>query len=257
MSLIVDPNENANQPKQTAQDEPKAPDLPEKLQGKSIEEIAEMYTNLESERGRIANELGEVRGYADRLLKIEENRQVEQPAVKEEEVVIDPTELLADPTTTISKYFEQREAKLREEYDQKMAALEGAVGATSLSVQHNDAQAVLNSPEFIEYCKSDPFRLRAAQMGAAGDQQALVELLNSYKANQGEAYTGDVEGQAPAKAKQAPVFEGSATGDAPATGGPIIKRTDIIKKKLEDPEGYLDPAYQAEIQQAYLDGRVK
>jgi len=261
---LVDPTRDENLEKHTAaaaaeapKDDNPAPEVPDKLKGKSPEEVYEMYLNAEKDRSRMANELGEVRGMADRLLKIEEARAAGEGSQDPvQEVTIDPTELLADPTATISKYFETREAKLREEYDSKIQALEGAVSGTSLTVRHNDAQQILNSEEFIEYCKGDPFRLRAAQMGAAGDQEALVELINSYKAAN-ESHSGDPEGQAPARRSTAPVFEGSATGDAPAPKGEIIKRTDIIKKKLEDPEGYLDPAYQQHIQQAYLEGRVK
>lgn len=254
MSLVdPTPKQDDNSQDDPTQTAPAAPAVPDKLKDKSPEEVYEMYLNAEKDRSRMANELGEVRSMADRLLKIEESRAA--PADEVEEVKIDPTELLADPTATISKYFEQRESKLRSEYDEKISALEGAVAGTGITVQHNDAQQVLNSQEFVDYCKADPFRLRAAQMGAAGDQEALIELINSYKAQSAPSNTDE-----PAREttrQQAPQFEGSATGDAPASTGKIIKRTDIIRKKLEDPEGYLDPAYQAEITTAYQEGRVK
>lgn len=248
MSLVdpTQPQEGANP---QVEDKPKAPELPEKLQGKSVEEIAKMYADLEADRGRLANEVHETRQLTDRLLKIEESRTVDTPQTPEEPISIDPTDLLADPTATISKYFEQREAKLRSEYDAKINQLENAVSNTAVSVQHQDANEILNSPEFVEYCKGDSFRFRTAQMAAAGDRSALVDLINSYKQQASNSQ------EAPASTRSAPQFEGSA--DAPAPSGEILKRTDIVRKKLEDPEGYLDPAYQALITKAYQEGRVR
>ena len=53
---------------ETADDEPAPVKIPVKLQGKSTDDLIAMYTNLESVKGRMANEVGQLRAVIDELL---------------------------------------------------------------------------------------------------------------------------------------------------------------------------------------------
>jgi hypothetical protein len=55
---------------------PQTPQLPEKFRGKSAEEIANAYLEVEREKGRLADEAGRYRGYAEQLWA--EKQQYEQ-----------------------------------------------------------------------------------------------------------------------------------------------------------------------------------
>src|SRR6056297_1567571 len=46
-------------------------EIPEKFQGKSFEDVVDMYRNLEKDYGRKGNEVGELRKLTDELLQLE------------------------------------------------------------------------------------------------------------------------------------------------------------------------------------------
>jgi hypothetical protein len=82
--------------------------LPEKLRGKSLEDIANMYVNLESTYGRMANDLGQQRKLTDRLLDLKrvEDLGKQQPKAVE----VSTSEFLEKPTETLEKFVSSREA---------------------------------------------------------------------------------------------------------------------------------------------------
>lgn len=261
---LIDPlheDSQVNEDGVTMQPEaPETPVVPDKFEGKTREEIAEAYLNLEREKGRLANDLGEQRKLVDRVLSLEENR---NPRQMEEELTvgIDPTDLLANPSGTLDKYFEAREAKLREQYDAKIRQLEGSMGAQQLQSKHQDAETVTNDPRFLEFVQANPVRTRiAAAAVEEQDYQALDYLISEWKERQPKAAAptaAKTESKNSAlDAARAASLEGSSSGDTQSSGK-IFSRTALIRMKLEDPAAYGDPAFQEEVIRAYAEGRVK
>lgn len=221
----------------------------------------ESYRHLEQDHGRLRNEIGESRQLMDRVIRIEEERHAREfPA--EQPQNLDPTDLISDPQATLDKYFEEREKRIRQEYDARIAQLEGSLQTNALSAKHADAAQLVNDPNFLAYVQSSPIRTRVAQQAVQhGDVGALDELLTDYKANRRES-AAEAHQQNPERAKSALDAARRATleSNAPSTASSsdrIISRASIIKKKLEDPEGYSDPAYQEMIMRAYAEKRVK
>lgn len=263
MSIIDPTNDEAQVDNQgrIIQKDPKpeaAPEVPDKLQGKSMEEVYEMYLNAEKDRSRIANELGEQRKLTDRFLKLEEDRQ--QQGQVEEAFELDATDLLADPVNTLDKYFERKEAAIRSQYEDRIKALEGNMGQQQLVAKHPDAQTITNDPKFLAWVQSNPYRARiAGEAVQKQDLDALDYLLTEYKGDVAQPET--VTGAAPVRedphaAVRAASLEKPSAADA-GSGGEIYSRNALIRMKLEDPEGYADPAFQAEIIKAYAEGRVR
>lgn len=219
----------------------------------------ESYRNLEQDRGRLANELGDSRQLMDRVIQLEENRQTDVRAA-EEAFELDPTDLLADPTSTLDKYFEQRESKIRSDYDARIAQLEGQLGQSALSARHSDAEQVVNDPAFISYVQENPIRQRVAAAAVqAQDIGALDDLLTDYKASLGSADTVAPQadpGQAGLEAARAASLE-SAAPSGGTTSGKIFSRAALIRMKIEDPEAYSEPGFQDEMRLAYHEGRVR
>jgi hypothetical protein len=52
-------------------------------------------------------------------------------------------------------------------------------------------------------------------------------------------------------------LEGGSGNDAAAPTGKVYRRADLIRLKMEKPQVYEDPGFQAEILLAYAQGRVK
>ncbi len=231
-----------------------APEVPDKLKGKSMEEVYEMYLNAEKDRSRIANELGEQRKLTDKALSLSQPETAQEEM--EEALSLDPTDLLADPVQTLDKYFESREARIRSQYDSRIQQLESTIGQQSLAVKHPDAEQLTNDPEFLAWVAAQPVRQQLANQAVQNmDYGALDYLLSEYKGSstQSEPAPAKVDHKAAARAAS---FEGSSSGES-ARSGEIYSRNALIQMKIENPEGYADPAFQAEIMKAYAEGRVK
>ena len=74
-------------------------DVPDKFKGKSISDVIESYTQLESEYGRRNSEVGSLRKLTDQLLELGDKKQ-EKAATPKEKVDVDT--LLNDPDAAIN-----------------------------------------------------------------------------------------------------------------------------------------------------------
>ena len=269
MSLIdpvEDPQVNEDgvttQSEESHEEKVEEPSLPDKLRGKSAEEIAEMYLNLEKDAGRLRNEVGETRKLVDRVLELQERQQprYEEREEAESSFELDATDLLADPRGTLDKYFSTREEKLREAYEARIRQIEGHLGAQTLQSKHEDFQQITNDPQFLEFVQSNPYRSKIAQEAVQnGDYNAVDYLITEWKDRQPrDTQTDEAEDPGRDRLREARrvSLEGSSSGDA-RSSGKTYSRQALIRMKLTDPEAYGDPAFQAEILKAYQEGRVK
>ena len=123
--------------------EPEAPDeeisspqIPEKFQGKTPEEIAQSYLELEKELGRKANEVGELRKLTDQYIHQElTRRQVEDP--KESDSKIEFDDLVESPDEVLNKLVDKRV----KQYDEKL---------TQLTQQQQLERFLRENPDFQE-----------------------------------------------------------------------------------------------------------
>lgn len=243
------------------------PNLPEKLQGKSLAEIADMYQNLESLHGRTANELGTMRTLADRLLDLKRTDDLRltnngKPATKPVEIT--SAELLEKPTEALDRFASSRESALESRLDSRLNRLEQSLLGTQFASKHPDAEVTAKSPEFNEWVRQSRVRQRAAASAAAGDFMVADDLLTEFKASRSaratnkDAETDEKTNLAAARAaslETGAAAKGNAGGDAKA--GKVYSRAAIMRLRLEDPEKYYSDDYQTEIQSAYAEGRVK
>lgn len=239
------------------QDEPTAPALPDKLRGKSAEDIAEMYLNLEKDHGRLRNELGENRQLVDRVLRLEENRQT-APTKQDETFEIDPTDLLSDPVAALDKYFNKREQQIQSKYDSRINQLESTI--TQGRLKNQDFNQVINDPEFVEYVNASPIRGRLASVAVRDNDLAAVDdLISDWRSHTGTTTEPSPKPQAREKALEAARRASleSSSPDGSRTSGKIYSRAAVMKMRLEDPEGYYDASFQQDLLSAYSQGRVK
>lgn len=218
----------------------------------------EAYRNLEQDHGRMRNEVGDSRQLIDRVLQLEEGNRQSPPV---EDVTLDPTELLTDPTGTLDKYFDRKFEQDRAEYESRISELESQVGQVSLTAAHSDAKTLVNDPNFVAYVQESPTRSRVAQAAVQGDVGALNDLLTEYKAGLQQTVDPGVQyadpGQAALLAAQAAQLEGSASSGGSSDSGKVYSRQALIRMKIEDPEAYGDPAFQEDIKRAYVEKRVR
>lgn len=187
--LIVDSTGNAveapseqpdHQPSQPAnkaneQAEPAKPELPSKLAGKTPEEIATMYLNLESEVGKHRNEVGTMRKWVDQLLVNQGNltpKAQETPQHNEEEAKKQDIEELNLILTSPSKY----RAKIQQELMQNLTTM----GRRSTMQQARAEHAqVLSDPSFAQWLVGNV--PKSVAEAADADPQVFNFIVNQYR----------------------------------------------------------------------------
>lgn len=231
-------------------------DLPAKLKGKSLREIAEIYQNLESAYGRMANDLGTQRKLTDRLLDLKRETDLGSNGATQK-AQIKSEDLLTDPTAALEKVLAPRE----EQTQQRMAAMEAELHQQRFVARHPDYTDYVNSPQFAEWVNASPIRQRAAAAAANGDWDIAGDLLAEYKVNKPKATQADdeqkeVENNLKAARKVA-LESGSQSQSGAQKPGKVYRRSALIELRMTNPDKYYDEGFQAEISRAYAEGRVK
>lgn len=225
-------------------------EMPSKFKGKTIEEVANSYAELEKELGRKGQEIGELRKLSDEFLKtqIQANQQND---LTSEEV----PDFYEDPQAAIRREIDNhpkiKEAEAINTKSKQDAALQ------TLAQKHPDAQTTVQSPEFQEWISQSKIRQRLFQDANAYDVDAADELLSTWKERSMISKTEEVknaQSQNKANALKAGKTESRSSGDS-IGGKKIYRRSDLIRLKNSDPAKYDSLAN--EIYQAYSEGRVK
>ncbi len=182
-----------------------------------------------------------MRKLADELIKRQlEPKKEEIPAAKEDEI-----DYYDDPKKAVHKAIEEhpavKEAKQQALEMKKMQML------NRLASEFPDFHQTANDPEFAEWLKASPVRLRLyAEADGSGDYDAAAELLSTWNyvkpkaAPKAAAPSQEIKAAQKAAVKQATVDVGS-NATSP-TSSKIYRRADLIRLRLEDPDKAKGPA---------------
>ena len=226
------------------------PSLPEKYQGKSLEEVVQMHQEAEKLLGRQSSEVGELRKVVDDYIS-SQTQSAPQPQHVEPE---DDIDYFTDPQGAVNRAIENH-PKIREA-EQYSAQYKQQAALATLNNKHPDMQEILGDPKFAEWIKASKIR---TQLFVAADQQydadSADELFSLWKERKTVTQqTAAVEKQARKQQLKA-ASTGNAKGSGEGTRKKVYRRADIIKLMKTDPERY--QALSEEIFQAYAEGRVK
>ena len=239
---------------QEEEEQPQEPDIPEKYQGKSVEELVQMHQELEKFSGKQSTEVGELRKVVDDYIQAQ--TELSQPAPQQQQKLDDEDDVdfFVDPKTAVSRAIDNhpkiKEAQAYTEQAKKQATL------AQLQQQHPDMEQVLQDPKFAEWIKGSKVRTQLfVQADQAYDYDAAHELFSLWKEkNQVVQQTAQAEKTA-RKSSVKSATTGNARGTAEGSRRKVYRRADIIKLIQSDPERYM--ALQPEIMAAYAEGRVK
>ena len=226
------------------------PSLPEKYQGKSLEDVVKMHQEAEKLLGRQSSEVGELRKVVDDYIS-SQTQSAPQPQHVEPE---DDIDYFTDPQAAVNRAIENH-PKIREA-EQYTADYKKQAALAALNNKHPDMQEILGDPKFAEWIKASKIR---TQLFVAADQQydadSADELFTLWKERKTVAQqTAQVEKQARKQTLKA-ANTGNARGSAEGSRKKVYRRADIIKLMKTDPERY--QALSEEILTAYAEGRVK
>ena len=198
--------------------------LPDKYQGKSLEDIVKMHQEAEKLLGRQSSEVGELRKVVDDYIS-SQTQSAPQPQHVEPE---DDIDYFTDPQAAVNRAIENH-PKIREaeEYSsnyKKQSAL------AELNNKHPDMQDILGDPKFADLIKASKI---STQLFVAADQEydadSADELFSLWKERkQVVQQTANVEKQERKQQLKA-ANTGNARGSAEGTRKKVYRRADIIK----------------------------
>lgn len=235
------------QPKEQVVVEDTKPTVPEKYQGKSVDDIIRMHQEAEKLIGKQAQEVGEVRKLADDLIK-QNLQSTHKPIVEEPEVDFfeDPQKAVLN---TVNKHPDVLAAKQATQEFKRMNIQQ------KLAATHPDFQQVVQDAGFAEWVKQSPVRMGLyAKADGEYDFDSANELLSTYKQLKQvqTAKVAAVDNTARQQSLKAASVDVGGTGESSKK---IYRRADLIQLRMRDPERY--EALQPEIMAAYAEGRIK
>ena len=254
MDNVDDINEEAVETQFVEQEETEQPQeqptIPEKYQGKSLEEVVQMHQEAEKLLGRQSGEVGELRKVVDDYIASQTPTQAPQQPVEPEEDI----DYFTDPQGAVNRAIENH-PKIREA-EQYSSQYKQQAALATLNNKHPDMQEILGDPKFAEWIKASKIR---TQLFVAADQgydaDSADELFSLWKERKTVVQqTANVEKQERKQQLKA-ANTGNARGSNEGTRKKVYRRADIIKLMRTDPDRYT--ALADEIMAAYAEGRVK
>jgi len=247
--------ENADDITEAQQEEfveqpPEEPQLPEKYQNKSLEEIVQMHQEAEKLLGRQSSEVGELRKVVDDYIQTQLSQAPQQQTVEPE----DDIDYFTDPKGAVNQAIANH-PKIREA-EQYAAQNRQQTALATLQQRHPDMQEILQDNKFAEWIKASKIRTKLfVEADQNYDHEAADELFSTWKERQGLVnQTANIEKQARKESVKS-ANTGSARGTAEGSRKKVYRRADIIKLMKTDPDRYA--ALSDEILAAYSEGRVK
>ena len=226
------------------------PTVPEKYQGKSLEEVVQMHQEAEKLLGRQSSEVGELRRVVDDYISSQTQPTAPQQYVEPE----DDIDYFTDPQAAVNRAIENH-PKIREAQEYS-AQYKKQSSLATLNNKHPDMQEILKDPKFAEWIQASKIRTKLfVDADQRYDAEAADELFSLWKERKAVAQqTVQVEKQARKQQIKA-ANTGNTRGSAEGNRRKVYRRADIIKLMRTDPERY--QALSDEILKAYAEGRVK
>ena len=235
------------------EEQPQEPefDLPEKYQGKSVEDLVQMHQELEKFSGKQSTEVGELRRLVDDHIQTQLST---QQAPQQQQQQDDEVDFFVDPQNAVNRAIDNH-PKIKEAEAYTQQARQQAT-LSQLKSNHPDMESILQDPKFAEWIKGSKVRTKLfVQADQSYDYDAAHELFSLWKErSQVVQQTANVEKQARKNTLKS-ASTGNARGTSEGSRKKVYRRADIIKLMRTDPERY--QSLSDELLKAYAEGRVR
>ena len=247
---LDEPEEETQESEQT--DEDVEDDVPEKYQGKSIQDIVQMHQEAEKLLGRQSSEVGELRKIVDDFVKAQLATQ--QTAHASTTTWENEYDFFDDPQKAVEHAIANH-PKIKEA-ETVSAQLKRSEALAKLKAEHPDFEAIVQNQSFLDWVTKSKIRtdlLRRADQDF--DFDSADELLSLWKERQNIVNEAQQNENKARKNQVKAASTGNTKGSAEAPSRKIYRRADIIKLMQTDPDRYQQLA--PEIREAYAEGRVR
>ena len=230
--------------------------IPEKYAGKTLEDVIEMHQNAERVLGKQGMEVGEQRKLIESLSS---QQQATEAALPKEEPVPFEEQFYADPANAVNSAIENhpdmvqaKKTRVQQNQSYQQAQLESA---------HPDFMNIVEDKGFQDWIGASKIRQEIFRAADSYDFESANELFSTWKQISTAGINTEATNKAVAKEKskreqvlRKTTSETRSSGDS-VGGKKVYRRADLINLKVTDPRRYDTLA--DEIQQAYIEGRVK
>ena len=233
------------------EEQPQETDVPEKYQGKSVEDLVQMHQELEKFSGKQSTEVGELRKVVDNYIQTQLS---DQQAPQQQQQEDDDVGFFVDPQNAVNRAIDNH-PKIKEAQAYTQQAKQQAT-LSQLKSKHPDMESILQDAKFAEWIKGSKVRTQLfVQADQSYDYDAAHELFSLWKErSQVVQQTANVEKQARKNTLKS-ASTGNARGTAEGSRKKVYRRADIIKLMRTDPERY--QSLSDELLKAYAEGRVR
>lgn len=231
-------------------------ELPEQFRGKSPEDIAKSYTELQRAYSRQGNDLGEMRKTLDEFIRLNSTPDTSKPDPSDAKPVsID--DLYTDAEEAISRVVTKRTDSRIVELEKELANARLQVRVDSLESKFPGWKDSTQKPEFINWVQDSPYRMRLAQAADGYDMDAAEELLGLYQ-EVSTARSQERKSQRKQDLRKATLESAGPDSPDPETR---YSRTDIINARIKAKRGDVEAtnwlaSHGDAIAFAYEDGRI-
>lgn len=227
------------------------------------EELERSYKELESRLGAQGQEVGQLRQLTDKLLELKKTESGTGNGSRTGPQPVTSDELLRDPRGAIERVVAEQtaglEAQLAESNKQRIRS--------EFAQKHPTFESDMQDPDFQAFIKQSQYRMGLAGRTIQGDIGAAHELWGAWEESKGSKSNGKGKTREEVAREQAlrdatgmvsgSGGTGTGDGDSSVGGKPIYSRAQIIQMRINDPNGYYDPAFQEMLALAYKEKRVR
>jgi hypothetical protein len=222
---------------QDRKENPESFELPERYQGKTVEEIAQMHMNVEQKLSSQGNDLGELRRTVDTFMELQSQSTPEPETPKAEPVTVD--DLYDDPDAAVRRVVDEAMSPSAD----KIAELEAALQVerynaqlTSLDGKYEGWRVDAGSQEFIDWVQASPARMRIANMAEQRDLSAADDLMGLWYETNG------VQGQLADAQRDEQLRNASLESGGPVQtpGVDTFGRADLMNHRIAAKRGDVD-----------------
>lgn len=231
--------------------------IPERFQGKTPEEIAQSYIELEKLNSRQAQDLGRMRKTVDELLELELRRPADtQDAPRAKPV--EAEDLYSNPDEAIKSVVHREVRPHVEKLEQELMQERIGRARAEFAQDYPDWEKDVHDPSFVNWIQERPYRVRLARAGDAGDFDAARDLWASYYEHRDLAKREQNKAERKQKVKEATL---ETSGAAAVDVEEKFSRSALMEKRLLAKKGDRDADFwlrsNAErIAIAYEEGRI-
>lgn len=231
--------------------------IPERFKGKSAEEIARSYIELEKLNSRQAQDLGALRKSVDSLLELQSQEERTRAEAKSKKpVTVD--DIYEDADSAIRNVVKEESQSRIEQLERELQQQRVAAALGEFGKKYPTWQEDVKDPAMLNWIQERPYRLSLAQRADQGDLSAADELFGMYYDTAKKAKTEERK-QDKRKKVQAAGLESAGAG-VPETAE-RYSRSALMEKRIAAKRGdsaaerWLG-AHHESIRQAYAEGRI-